>query len=1184
MKIATISIHEAIALLFAPMALYAAVLHVSPIGDDSNPGTAEAPFATIQAAVNAASAGDIVLLAPGIHTLNSTLSITKGVTVDGQDWMKTIIRPASSGFRAVLINHAEATLRGVTVRDATSATGGTGVRIDTAGGTLADSRVTCCTITSGNGAGVFVVNGNGSIRRCRIDGNSGTSTWGGGVHFDKGGLMENCLVTDNIGQWGGGVYVNNGAIQMVNCTIAGNASYKDANDLYYWQGNPAVTNCAIASIYSGKSGVPYYSHCAASTTGDANISYSATLFLAPAAGDYRLAPGSAAIGAGAATPLANDLYGSQHGSPPDIGCFSACANALSASFSPDKTSILSGTAVHLTSAVSGASNSARCIWTIIAPNATFADFEKSVDEPLALSPSMAGDYDVRLRVLDGPATATCVQLIAFKTGAATNYVSAAGSNEFPYDSWAKAAHSIADAVGAAIPGATVVVTDGTYEVSAPIEVTSAITLVGLNGRDAVRVAPASGVATRLLYINNAEAVVRGMTFADGKIPSGGHFGTPNYGGGVLIDSQGGSLEDCAVTDCSDTASGRHGIGLAINGKGAARRCILANNVSVAGNAEGGGAYLRGGILDTCLVYGNGAQWGGGVYCENTGHSVVIGCTVVDNTSSGGSGQGMDLYNYQNSSAFTNNILGYSNTRGAITSSHNLSLDGAIGTRVADFLLSAPSSGDYSLQGDSPAIDAGIALDGQSTTDAMGVQRPQGAAFDLGCLERRAGIFTCNFTCDRATLWVGETATFTPTFADSEGVPSCTWTITDHLGISTNYATTGDSPLVVALATPGPISASLSATDHGRTAAISHADIVRVGVASLYVATNSLPSFPYATPATAAASLHDVMPLAIGGTAIQIREGEYTLTNEVIIADAVAVTGDGRERTALRLSQDAPPSRVLTIDHANASVRGVTISGGRLRLPAGATGAGVLVGEKGGTLADCRVTDNRRDVTDKHGGGVSVLGSRGHVTRCIIDGNDAGTGYDAQGGGLFLQKGHVDNCLIQGNRGYYGGGVYLEGSSATLTNCTIAANTVGYRAGGIYIYGADNPLVVNTLIHSNIGSATTTANGTTNVWHYNKAFLLNGSITTTSTKCFVNCLSEYDFPTGLSAIEDPLFADPANGDFHSLRKSAVRDAGVTSAWMSGTTDLDGRPRIDHDTVDVGCYELERIPSATIFLVE
>ncbi|MFB3881442.1 MAG: DUF1565 domain-containing protein, partial [Armatimonadota bacterium] len=45
----------------------AAVVHVSADGSDANPGTKEAPWATLQRAVDAAQPGDTILVVPGLY-------------------------------------------------------------------------------------------------------------------------------------------------------------------------------------------------------------------------------------------------------------------------------------------------------------------------------------------------------------------------------------------------------------------------------------------------------------------------------------------------------------------------------------------------------------------------------------------------------------------------------------------------------------------------------------------------------------------------------------------------------------------------------------------------------------------------------------------------------------------------------------------------------------------------------------------------------------------------------------------------------------------------------------------------------------------------------------------------------------------------------------------------------------
>lgn len=53
--------------------------------------------------------------------------------------------------------------------------------------------------------------------------------------------------------------------------------------------------------------------------------------------------------------------------------------------------------------------------------------------------------------------------------------------------------------------------------------------------------------------------------------------------------------------------------------------------------------------------------------------------------------------------------------------------------------------------------------------------------------------------------------------------------------------------------------------------------------------------------------------------------------------------------------------------------------------------------------------------------------------------------------------------------------------------------------------------------------------------------------------------------------DPLFHDPAGGDFHVTSNSPALNAGLNAAPDLSDTDLDGNPRILDGIVDIGAYE-------------
>ncbi len=59
-------------------------------------------------------------------------------------------------------------------------------------------------------------------------------------------------------------------------------------------------------------------------------------------------------------------------------------------------------------------------------------------------------------------------------------------------------------------------------------------------------------------------------------------------------------------------------------------------------------------------------------------------------------------------------------------------------------------------------------------------------------------------------------------------------------------------------------------------------------------------------------------------------------------------------------------------------------------------------------------------------------------------------------------------------------------------------------------------------------------------------------------------------------EDPML----DTDFKPRRGSPAINAGLYQEWMDDAVDLDGRPRILQDAVDIGAYEY--VPSATLII--
>lgn len=186
----------------------------------------------------------------------------------------------------------------------------------------------------------------------------------------------------------------------------------------------------------------------------------------------------------------------------------------------------------------------------------------------------------------------------------TVYIAEAGSHTFPYNSWPRAATNFEDALGTAVDGTAVWVSNGTYALTSEIIVSNAVTVRSMNGADVTRVnGNYPRFTNRCFRLTHADALLEGLTITNG----------------VTLTADGG--------------------GVRLVGGGAVRNCILTGNRAV----NGGGAYaINGGAVDNCVIRGNSADSnGGGLYLRNSGGS-SINCLLVDNTA-GAYGGGAYIY-------------------------------------------------------------------------------------------------------------------------------------------------------------------------------------------------------------------------------------------------------------------------------------------------------------------------------------------------------------------------------------------------------------------------------------------------------------------------------------------------------------------------------------------------------------
>jgi hypothetical protein len=185
-----------------------------------------------------------------------------------------------------------------------------------------------------------------------------------------------------------------------------------------------------------------------------------------------------------------------------------------------------------------------------------------------------------------------------------------------------------------------------------------------------------------------------------------------------------------------------------------------------------------------------------------------------------------------------------------------------------------------------------------------------------------------------------------------------------------------------------------------------------------------------------------------------------------------------------------------------------------------------------TLNNCTLSDNSAGA----GGGAAG----GTLNNCRVTGNSAGS----VGGGAF--GGTLNQCLLIGNSASSGGGAYY----ATLNNCTLTGNSALGGGGAAGVSG--NPCTLNNCI-----------------LYYNTAPTSGANYS----GCTLNYCCTTPDPGGVGNItNEPLFVDRDGGNLRLQANSPCINAG-NNAYVTNSTDLDGRPRIVGGTVDIGAYEFQ-----------
>ena len=1059
------------------------------------------------------------------------------------------------------------------------------------GGGASGGTLDNCTL-SGNSARIGGGASWGTLNKCVLTGNS-ADNFGGGVY---GGTLNNCTLTgnsaDNFGGGASGAMMGGGTLN--NCIVYFNTARTGAN--YYTDEGFSIemNSCCTTPLPAGGTG---------------NITLDPQL-----ASATHLSVTSPCRGAGSAAYATGlDIDGEAWATPPSIGCDEFHAGTvtgpLSVGIVAAFTNVAAGFPLELTALIDGRT---------IASGWEFGDGRVASNQPYVTHAWAApGDYAVILRAYnESHAEGVSATVTVHVAAQPVHYVAVDAAHPLPpYTSWATAARNIQDAVDAAsTPGALVLVTNGIYTAGGRavgtnllvnrVAVDKPLTLRSVNGPQLTVVqgyqVPGTtngDSAIRCVYLADG-ASLSGFTLTNGATRNDGEWEREQSGGGAWCErtavvfncvlsgnsanagggAYGGTLNNCTLTgNRASFGGGVYGATLdncvlsgnsASDGGGASGGTL--NNCTISANsaASNGGGVYGGGLynctLNNCTLTGNAAGFNGGGACRGT----LQNCALTDNSaaSNGGGAYGGTL----NNCTLTGNAAGV-NGGGAYGGALNRGVLGYTLNNCIVYFNRAPNGANYGentftyscttplppgpgnidadpqlassthlsplspcIGAGSPAYATGVDIDGEAWASPP----------SIGCDEYHAGAVTGPLSVSLVAAFTNVAAGFPVdlTALIDGRTTARVWDFGDGLVASNQpYATH-------AWTAPGNYAVILRAYNESHAEGVSATVTIHVMAQPVhYVATNSAhPLPPYTSWATAARNIQDAVDVASTAGALVL------VTNRIYTAGGHAVGTNG---VINRVAVDKP-LKVRSVNGPPFTViHGGRLTGEEIRCVYLASGASL----SGFTLTHGTTRSDGDYQRERSGGGVWSE-SFGVVTNCVLIANStAFNGGGAHGGTL-------DNCVLSDNSAEHGGGA----GAATLNNCTLTGNSAEY-GGGVAGSTLNNCVLSGNSAASEGGGA---YYGTLNncIAYFNMAPGEPNCANSTLNYCCTTPLPQ-PWQGGSGNITDaPLFVDYAGGNLRLQSNSPCINAG-NNAYVPGTTDLDGLPRIVSGTVDIGAYEFQ-----------
>jgi hypothetical protein len=570
---------------------------------------------------------------------------------------------------------------------------------------------------SGAGSGGGAANCN--LINCLVTANIAAQSFGGGAQNCN---AINCAFTENVARvHGGGVYQGS----LLNCTVAGNTSAGFGSSYGGAVMSASLTNCIVyGNSLTGSGNQTNYYSCTFSysdtdplPSGYGNVDVNPQLL----ADGFHLAATSPCIGAGTASMLSGAaIDGNSWNNPPSVGCVEwqpapIIAGQPTFQVSPPNHLLIFSLQMAGQPPFSGQWNHAGGVLQ------DGTHYTGSTTTSLLVSNftlADVGGYQVVISNAFGSVTSQVAQVVM-------HAVAAAGTNPVrPYFSWATAATNIQDAVDAASPGDIVLVTNGIYAwggrryangITNRVLVTQpGLAIIGVNGYASTIIQGA-----RDPHTTTGALAVRCCFLATNNVSLTG------------FTLQGGATSGGALVEYDSASNDNVGGGVASVGKPwpfdtvafgdvEVNNCVIISNTAGYFNSSAGGVYGGDGggasyvNLNNCILKDNSAYEGGGTY-----NSQLTNCTVSGNqavTFGGGTSNG-DLYNcisfnnyagFMGSNSWSPLTILNSCTTPAATGYGNISADPQFVDAICHLSAASPCIG-----AGSSLYSSGVDIDGEA---------------------------------------------------------------------------------------------------------------------------------------------------------------------------------------------------------------------------------------------------------------------------------------------------------------------------------------------------------------------------------------------------------------------------------------------------------------------------------------